>query len=195
MTAEGDNDESAQGVLPTLRSAEDTLGRAQARQTRVARLLDLQSRYRQDTFTLKDRVEALFKEALEDEESQTDSRREEMHVRSKAVFDGVKALKERVRQAQLAYRKLGISTVASAGGGGGGGAGGQAGSSVHEEKLSELRKQIRGVGERLARVKYFAEEDEEEERRLRGEGGEEGEEVDEGREPYRPPTSGAYRTE
>ena len=164
MMAEGENDESAQGVLPTLRAAEDTLGRAQARQTRVARLLDLQSRYRQDTSTLKDRVEALFKEALEDEESQTDSKREEMHARSKAVFDGVKALKERVRQAQLAYRKLGISTtVASTGGGGGGGGGagggggpgGLAGGSVHEEKLSELRRQIRGVGERLARVRYF----------------------------------------
>jgi hypothetical protein len=150
---------------------------------------------------LKDRVEALFKEALEDEESQTDRRREEMHVRSKAVFDGVKALKERVRQAQLAYRKLGISTtVASTGGGEGGGLMSTGASSVHEEKLSELRRQIRGVGERLARVRHFAEEDEEEARRLRGEGGEEGEEeeeeeVDEDGDPYRPPTSGAYGTE
>ena len=202
MTAEGENDESAQGVLPTLRAAEDTLGRAQARQTRVARLLDLQSRYRQDTSTLKDRVEALFKEALEDEESQTDSKREEMHARSKAVFDGVKALKERVRQAQLAYRKLGISTtVASTGGGGGGGRGGRGGrggamgGSVHEERLSELKRQIRGVGERLALVRCCAEEDEEEARRLGGGGGEEEEEVDEDGEPYRPPTSGAYGTE
>ena len=194
MTAEGQNGESGQGVLPTLRSAEDTLGRAQARQTRVARLMDLQSRYRQDTSMLKDRVKALFEEALDDEESQTDRRREEMHVRSKAVFDGVKAMKERVRQAQLAYRKLGISTTVAPAGGGG-----PEGGSVQEERLSELQRQIRGVGERLARVRYVAEEGEvEEARRLRGGGeGEEEEEEEEEEDgrPYRPPTNGAYGTE
>ena len=225
--------EEEDGILPTLRTAEETLQRVQHKQDCVARLLDLQGRYRyvhtwvggriggqdslwsaclflpcspkptaaqpqpnppthskpnrQDVSKLRERVHQLYEQAAEEEASHTDTKRQEIHDRSKAVFEGVKALKERVKAAQGAYRQVGISTAAGGGGGGVGGGGG--GVTVHEEKLSELRGQIRGLAGRLHRVQYAVEE---EEREKEEEGGQrkndremDSDEEDEGN---RPPT-------
>jgi hypothetical protein len=119
-------------------------------------------RYRQDSGGLQARVRALYEAVADEDASETDIRRQQMHERSAAVFAGVKRLQDRVRKAQAAYRSAGISLAAS---------GGSAG--VAEEGLSELRTQVRKLSGRLHRLRYHVEEEEEQERARRGGGGHE----------------------
>ncbi len=112
----------------------------------------LSQRYRQDSAGLQARVRALYDAVADEDASQTDIRRQQMHERAQAVFGSVKRLKDRVRKAQGAYASAGISLAASVGGGGG--AGGA------EEGLSELRAQVRKLGGRLHRLRYHLEEEE-----------------------------------
>lgn len=94
-------------------------------------------------------MRALYETVAEEDASQTDLRRQQMHERSQAVFAGVKRLKERVRKAQAVYRGAGISLAA------GGSGGVEAGP---EEGLSQLRGQVRKVVGRLHRLRYHVEE-------------------------------------
>lgn len=168
------------GVLPTLRSTEETLGKLTHKHTRIARLLHLQGLYRQDAEGLMKRVYELACEAAEEDESKTDTRRQEMHERSKTVFEGVKKLKERVKEAQVGYQQAGINVSTSEGVGGGvGGGNGQ------EARLQDIRKQIRKLSERLHKVRYYEEKEGEEDGRG-GEGGQE-ESSDDDDEAHRPP--------
>lgn len=203
MTGEGAPG-STEGVLPTLRAAEDTLLRAEDKCARVDGLLQLQEvrplhtmagparmgvlwdewmntqmngwldaypflfvsffllqRYRQDSSGLQARMRALYEAVAEEDASQTDLRRQQMHERSQAVFAGVKRLKERVRKAQAAYRGAGISLAAAGSVGAG-----------PEEGLSQLRGQVRKLTGRLHRLGYRVEEEREDRRKEGRDGGE-----------------------
>ena len=112
-------------------------------------------RYRQDSSGLQERVRALYEAVADEDASQTDLRRQQMHERSQAVFAAVKNLRERVRKAQAAYKAAGVSLSL------GGAAGGAAGGASSEEGLGELRAQLRRLSERLHRVRYHVQEEEE----------------------------------
>ncbi|EKU21729.1 hypothetical protein NGA_0169500 [Nannochloropsis gaditana CCMP526] len=153
MSGEG-QDEGSRGVLPTLRGAEEALQSAHVRYSRVSHLVDVQNRYRQDCGKLSERVKALYEQAAEEDANGTDLKRQEMHARSMAVFEKVKALTDRVRRAQEAYRRLGIDVR-----GGGGGEDEGLGKGVEGESLSHLRQEVRDLGERLRQIRYVAGEE------------------------------------
>jgi hypothetical protein len=129
------------------------------------------------------RVYELAREAAEEDESKTDTRRQEMHERSKTVFEGVKKLKERVKEAQVGYQQAGINVSTGEGGGGGGGGSGNG----QDARLQDIRKQIRQLSERLHKIRYYAEEEQQQDGRG-GEGGRQEESSDDDDEARRPPT-------
>lgn len=183
MTAEGGGTDGSDGVLPSLRAAEESLGKVEVRCRRVEKLLQLQEvcacvhmllshprlrfmsfrtplyqqRYRQDSGQISDRVKALVDRVADEEATATDYQREDMHKRSQIVLNGIKELQGRVEAAQKAYQSVGIPVGDAVG------TSTPASALASQEGLTQLRGQIRGLAARLRKLRYIVEEEKERE--------------------------------